>query len=62
VARVGAFNVMEDVAAGRLVRLLEPFNPGDRESIHMMFVGGANMPARVRVFVDFLAARLGDPG
>lgn len=62
VARVGAFNVVEDIAAGRLVRLLEPFNPGDREAIHMMFVGGPNMPARVRVFVDFLAARLGDPG
>lgn len=62
VARVGAFNVIDDVAAGRLVRLLEPFNPGDRESIHMMFVGGPNTPARVRVFVDFLAARLGDPG
>lgn len=62
VARVGAFNVIDDIAAGRLVRLLEPFNPGDRESIHMMFVGGPNTPARVRVFVDFLAARLGDPG
>ena len=58
VARVGAFNVVDDVAAGRLVPLLEDFNPGDREAIHAVFVGGANTPARVRVFVDFLAERL----
>jgi len=62
VARVGAFNVVEDVAAGRLVRLLEPFNPGDREPIHAVFVGGAHTPARVRVFVDYLVETLGRPG
>ncbi|KQW82006.1 LysR family transcriptional regulator [Brevundimonas sp. Root1279] len=59
IVRVGSFNVVEDVAAGRLVEVLEPFNPGDREAIHAVFVGGANTPARVRVFVDFLAERLG---
>jgi DNA-binding transcriptional LysR family regulator len=58
IVRVGAFNVVDEVAAGRLVPLLEAFNPGDRETIHAVFVGGANMPARVRVFVDFLAERL----
>ncbi|MNU81981.1 HTH-type transcriptional regulator DmlR [compost metagenome] len=56
--RVGAFSVADDVAAGRLVPLLEDFNPGDVENIHAVFVGGANTPARVRVFVDFLAERL----
>jgi len=59
VTRVGAFSVVEDVAAGRLVPLLEDFNPGDEERIHAVFVGGANTPARVRVFVDFLAEQLG---
>lgn len=58
VTRVGAFSVVDDVAAGRLVPLLEDFNPGDEEKIHAVFVGGANTPARVRVFVDFLAERL----
>ncbi|WP_366872026.1 LysR substrate-binding domain-containing protein [uncultured Brevundimonas sp.] len=58
VTRVGAFSVADDVAAGRLVPLLEDFNPGDVENIHAVFVGGANTPARVRVFVDFLAERL----
>ncbi|CAN5315586.1 LysR substrate-binding domain-containing protein [soil metagenome] len=58
ITRVGAFSVVEDLEAGRLVRVLEAFNPGDVEHIHAVFVGGANMPARVRVFVDFLADRL----
>lgn len=58
IARVGNFGVVDDLAAGRLVPLLEAFNPGDVEPIHAVFVGGANMPARVRVFVDFLADHL----
>ncbi|QJP12370.1 LysR family transcriptional regulator [Starkeya sp. ORNL1] len=58
ITRVGNFGVANDIAAGRLVSLLEAFNPGDVEPIHAVFVGGANMPARVRVFVDYLAERL----
>lgn len=58
ITRVGHFGVVDDIAAGRLVPLLEGFNPGDVETIHAVFVGGANMPARVRVFVDYLAERL----
>ncbi len=58
IARVGAFGVSDEIAAGRLMPLLEQFNPGDVEQIHAVFVSGANMPARVRVFVDFLASHL----
>ena len=58
IARVGAFSVVDDVAAGRLVPVLEELNPGDVELIHAVFVGGANTPARVRAFVDFLAEHL----
>lgn len=58
IARVGSFSVAPEIAAGRLVPILEDFNPGDVEQIHAIFVGGASTPARVRVFVDFLAARL----
>jgi DNA-binding transcriptional LysR family regulator len=36
------------------VQLLETYNPGEREPIHAVFVGGPTMPARVRLFVDFL--------
>ncbi|MBZ9559541.1 MULTISPECIES: LysR family transcriptional regulator [unclassified Modicisalibacter] len=58
IARVGAFSVAPDIAAGRLVALLEAYNPGDVEEIHAVFIGGANMPARVRTFVDFLVDNL----
>ncbi|WP_426955451.1 LysR family transcriptional regulator [Muricoccus radiodurans] len=58
IARVGAFSVAAEIASGRLVPILEAFNPGDVEAIHAVFVGGSNTPARVRVFVNFLAERL----
>lgn len=58
ITRVGAFSVATEIANGQLVPLLEDFNPGDVEQIHAVFVGGGNVPARVRAFVDFLAARL----
>jgi DNA-binding transcriptional LysR family regulator len=58
IARVGEFSVAEEIADGRLVRLLQAFNPGDVELIHAVFVGGASTPARVRVFVDFLVEPL----
>ncbi|HBP6836323.1 TPA: LysR family transcriptional regulator [Pseudomonas aeruginosa] len=54
IARIGAFSVAADLQRGALVPLLEAWNPGDQEPIHAVFVGGAAMPARVRVFVDFL--------
>jgi DNA-binding transcriptional LysR family regulator len=46
--------VSEDLQRGELIALLEAWNPGDQEPIHAVFVGGAAMPARVRLFVDFL--------
>ena len=61
VTRVGRFSVAAEIADGRLVPLLEAYNPGDVELIHAVFVGGAHLPARVRVFVDFLAERLASP-
>lgn len=54
IARIGAFTVNEDIGRGDLVQLLEAYNPGEREPIHAVFVGGPTMPARVRLFVDFL--------
>lgn len=58
IARVGVFSVAPELADGRLVPILEEFNPGDVEQIHAVFVGGTTTPARVRVFVDFLVAAL----
>ena len=55
-ARLAAFQVRADIAAGRLLALLEECNPGDSEEVHAVFVGqGGHVPLRVRVFLDFLA-------
>lgn len=58
-ARLALFHVGPDIAAGRLVPVLEPFNPGDVEEIHAVYVGhGGKLPARVRAFIDFLVAEI----
>jgi DNA-binding transcriptional LysR family regulator len=55
VARLALFHIGADIAAGRLVPLLEAFNPGDIEEINAVYVGqGGRLPARVRAFIDFL--------
>ncbi|MFT4090096.1 MAG: LysR family transcriptional regulator [Asticcacaulis sp.] len=58
IARVGNFHLADEITSGKLVVLLDDFNPHDREPIHAVFLGGSHMPARVRVFVDFLVERL----
>lgn len=58
IARVGAFSVREPIRAGRLVPLLEDYNPGDVEAVHAVFIGGAGLPTRTRVFLDFMVPRL----
>lgn len=58
IVRLGEFLVDPNIQAGRLVPILQDFNPGDAEEVHAVFVGGSNTPARVRAFVDFLAERL----
>ncbi len=58
VARLATFTIGEDLAAGRLVPLLENHNPGDIEIFHAVFLGqSGQLPARARVFLDFLAER-----
>lgn len=59
IGRVGTFNVARHLADGSLVEILKDYNPGDEEPINALFVGGANIPARVRVFIDYLAEKLG---
>jgi DNA-binding transcriptional LysR family regulator len=63
-ARLALFHVGPDIASGRLVPVLQNYNPGDREDIHAVYVGHtAPLPARVRAFIDFLAehVRVSDP-
>lgn len=57
ITRVGSFHVQQALASGQLVPLLEDYNPQDREAIHAVFIGGKNIPARIRVFVDYLVEK-----
>lgn len=55
ISRLARWHVADDIAAGRLVPLLDAFNPGDEEATHAVYVGqGRHLPARVRAFLDFL--------
>jgi DNA-binding transcriptional LysR family regulator len=60
VLRVPTFVVGEDLAAGRLVRVMPEWRL-PRLDIHAVFPGRDYVPLKVRAFVDFLQARFGDP-
>jgi DNA-binding transcriptional LysR family regulator len=54
-ARLAAFRVREDIAEGRLIPVMEAYNPGDLEEVHAVFVGqDGYVPLRVRAVLDFL--------
>lgn len=61
IARLSEFHVGRDVAEGRLVRILEAFNPGDTEPIHAIYVAHDLVSSRVRAFIDFLVENLPNP-
>ncbi|MBJ2154182.1 LysR substrate-binding domain-containing protein [Variovorax sp. IB41] len=57
VARLSLYHIQHDIDAGRLVPLLEEFNPGEAEPIHAVYIGKAGtLPTRVRAVLDFLVA------
>ncbi len=56
-SRLADFMVDPEIAAGRLVPLLEDYNPREALPIHAVFSSRQNLPTRVRVFVDFLAEK-----
>lgn len=59
IARLSRWHVDPDIAAGRLVPILEHLNPGDLQPLHAVYVGGrSDAPARVRAFIDYLAAHV----
>ncbi|MFK0387037.1 LysR family transcriptional regulator [Agrobacterium sp. NPDC090273] len=58
IARLAAFTVRKDIAAGRLVALLDHLDPGQEEEFHAVYIGqGGPVPSRVRALLDFLAER-----
>jgi DNA-binding transcriptional LysR family regulator len=55
-ARLAAFTVREDIAAGLLVSVLEHLGTGEKEVFHAVYVDqGGPLPSRVRALLDFLA-------
>lgn len=58
-ARLAVFQIRGDIAAGRLLPVLENCNSDDIEEVHAVYVGqGGYLPLRARAFVDFLATRV----
>ena len=59
IARLGWFQVGENVREGRLVPLLENFHAGELQGVYAVFFGTRHTSVRVRCFVDFLIDKLG---
>jgi len=62
-ARLSTYHIQSDLDAGRLVPVLEKYNPRDIEPIHAVYLGKVErLPSRVRAVLDFLVAHVGsDP-
>jgi DNA-binding transcriptional LysR family regulator len=57
IARLADFHVDADIEAGRLVEVLHDTGH-DNEEVHAVFLGGPNIPQRIRLFLDFMVPRL----
>ncbi|MEW5687993.1 MAG: LysR family transcriptional regulator [Pseudomonadota bacterium] len=57
IARLFSYQVADELADGRLTRLLPEWEPPPMP-VHLLAPTGRLMPARVRAFLDFAAARL----
>ena len=60
VAFLPGFLAGADLRAGRLVRLLPAWRDAEDSAVHAVFPESRNLLPKVRVFVDFLAARFGE--
>lgn len=58
IGRMGEFHIREDLKSGRLVEILSDAVAGDTEDVHALFIGGDNIPHRIRAFLDFMVPPL----
>ncbi|WP_264572258.1 MULTISPECIES: LysR family transcriptional regulator [unclassified Sphingobium] len=56
--RIGLFHAKDDLAAGRLVHVLQDATPGQFEEVYAVHTGGPSMAPRLRAFLDFIVPRL----
>lgn len=61
IAALPTFLVAEALREGRLVRLLPDWEEELLPGIHLVYPARRNLAPKVRAFIDFLAARIGDP-
>lgn len=60
-ARLSRYHIERDLESGRLVPVLEEFNPKELEPIHAVYLGKAGrLPARIRAVLDFLVEHVAD--
>lgn len=52
------FMVKEDIAAGRLVEILQPFNSGYRQQIHAVYYRNTQLAQRISCFLEFIEKKL----
>lgn len=57
-ARIGLFHAVEDLRAGRLVRVLEDATSDQFEEVFAVHTGGPSMAPRMRALLDFMVPRL----
>ncbi len=58
IARIGKFDVEPFIEKGALVEVLADYNPHEPEQVHAVFAGHDHLAARIRAFIDFLAAKM----
>lgn len=58
IARLPYQIVATDIAEGRLVRLLEPYEMSD-QAVYLLYPAQRKLALKTRVFIDFLVAELG---
>ncbi len=58
IARLSAFEIMQDLKQGRLVALFEDQIELYEQSIHAVYYQQEHLPKRVRLFIEFLAQKL----
>lgn len=61
VGRLPTFIAGDALRAGRLLRLLPDWPLGDDAAVHAVYPSGRAPSPKIRVFIDFLAGRFGDP-
>jgi DNA-binding transcriptional LysR family regulator len=53
--RASELHVLDDIKAGRLIRVLDEFAGAGNDGVFALYSGGKHVLPRLRVFLDFLA-------